>query len=490
MSSSPEASPTPPTGSRPGDADPGVLRMAAPLVVSFVMRAAFTFVDTVYAAILGDAAVAAIGLTVPFEFIMIAVWVGLSTGLTSGLSRAMGAEQDRKVEQYLSCTWKLVVAVAPLFLFLGAGVWWGAYQLGLEADVAQMFSVYGAVLIGGSAFTAFWSVIPDSIVKAHQDTRSTMWAGIWSNVINVSLNTLFLFVFHWGIFGIAFSTVLGRIGGLTYALVKAREHEERRKAAIVTSDPTEDRRPYRTILSLAVPASLTFTLMATETAVINALLATLEHATAAIAAYSIFYRVQMFALQPIIATTVAMLPYAARRFGLGDLDGVRRGLRQAGLASAAYSALLVGPVMLLFGPTIAGWLAEAPQTARYAEFALQIVPLGCLAAAPFLLDRPVFEAMGRGMPGLVMAAIRYLGLTVPLAWAGLVAARGLGWPALYGVIVALLVVSALSSGIFSVWLKRVLDRMAAGKVPLPEEPEEAVGPAAAAAAGPQDASSG
>ena len=75
--------------------DPTILRMAAPLMVSFFMRAAFSLVDTMYAAILGDAAVAAIGLTIPFEFLMIAIWVGLSTGLTSALSRALGAREGR-----------------------------------------------------------------------------------------------------------------------------------------------------------------------------------------------------------------------------------------------------------------------------------------------------------------------------------------------------------------------------------------------------------
>ncbi len=42
-----------------------------PLVVSFWMRAAFTFVDTIYASTLGDSAVAAIGLSLPFEFLMV-----------------------------------------------------------------------------------------------------------------------------------------------------------------------------------------------------------------------------------------------------------------------------------------------------------------------------------------------------------------------------------------------------------------------------------
>ena len=116
---------------------PSVLQMAAPLMVSFVMRSAFTFVDTIYAAIEGDAAVSAIGLTVPFEFIMIAIWIGLSTGLTSVLSRAMGANETRKIEQYLQVTWRLVWIVSPLFLVLGVVIWFGAPRLGLEEDEAS-----------------------------------------------------------------------------------------------------------------------------------------------------------------------------------------------------------------------------------------------------------------------------------------------------------------------------------------------------------------
>ena len=99
-----------------------MLRLAAPLVVSFVMRAAFTFVDTVYAALIGDEAVAAIGLTVPFEFLMIAVWVGVSTGLTSGLSRAMGAREGRRIEQYQRVTWVIVLWITPLFGLVGGSV--------------------------------------------------------------------------------------------------------------------------------------------------------------------------------------------------------------------------------------------------------------------------------------------------------------------------------------------------------------------------------
>jgi len=435
---------------------PTVLRMAGPLVVSFWMRAAVTFVDTIYASLVGDTAVAAIGLAIPFEFLMIALWVGLSTGLTSGLSRAMGSREYNKITQYIRASWALVGLFGPLFTLVGAALWFAAPRLGLEPETARAFQIYGTVLIAGSAFTSFWSVIPDSLVKAHQDTRSTMWAGIYTNVLNLGLNTLFLFVFEWGLFGIALSTVLGRIGGLGYALVRAAQHERRRKTAAGYFPPERDPSPYRTILALAIPSSLTFTLMAFEVALVNGLLAHMKQATEAIAAYSIYYRVVLFALQPIIAIAVAILPFAASRIGAGDLLGVRRGLRDATLASSVYCLLLVGPLMWFLAPWLSAELTESQITYHYTTFALRTVPLACLTGALFLLCRPVFEAMNRGRPGLIMAIVRYLGLTLPAAWFGMQAAEGLGRPALQGMIVGLLVAAAISSAAFYVWVRAAL----------------------------------
>lgn len=435
---------------------PSVLRMAAPLVVSFWMRAAVTFVDTIYAAMLGDASVAAIGLVVPLEFLMIAVWVGLSTGLTSALSRAMGQREGRKIEQYLRVSRRAILAIAPGFTVLGAGIWFVAPRMALAGDVAAQFQVYGTVTLVGSAFTTFWSIVPDSLVKAHQDTRSTMWAGILSNLINVALNTLFLFAFHWGIFGIALSTVLGRIGGLVYALARARVHEQARMRADRTPGTELDPRAARTVLGVAIPSSLTFVLMALETAFVNLLLAGKTFATEAIAASSIYYRFVLFALQPVIAGAVAMLPYTAMRYGSRDFAAIRRALHQMIAVSATYSVFIVAPLMLWLAPWLAAQLAESPRTAQDAAFALRTVPLACLLGSMFLLCRPVFEAMGRGRPGLLMATLRYGAFMLPLALGGMNLAENYGNSAVDGLVVGLLIASGVSSVIFYAWTLRTL----------------------------------
>lgn len=455
----PDSSSGRPSGSAPSR--PSILRMAGPLILSFQMRSLFTFVDLAFAATLGDAAIAAVGgLSFPYEILMIACWVGVSTGMTANLSQAMGRRQGARIEQILSVSRLIVWALVPVFSAIAVYIYFGAYHMGLDPALARQFSIYGCVLIGGSAFTAFWSIIPDSIIKAHHDTRSTMWAGIWSNLINVGLNAVFLFVFHWGVFGIALSTVLGRFGGLVYALRKAAAHEAARKAGDLDTDPTRDPAPLRSLMALAVPAVLTYGLMAVETALVNWLLARQAGATESIAAYGIFSRVLQFAAMPIIAAAVAVLPFVARRFGEGNIGAIRQGMRQITLAAAVYCVVLVTPAMFLGGPRLARALAESARTAELGTVALYFSPLACLVMIPFVLCRPAFEGLQRGRPGLTMAVFRYALLTMPCAWLGMKSAGALDAEPLYGLLGGLIVAASISSSVFLAWLRRYLQGLA------------------------------
>src|SRR5207247_10688198 len=75
------------TSRHPSPPYPSILRMAAPLVLSFGMRSLFTFVDIAFASTLGDAAIAAVGgLSFPYDILIIARRVAVSTGLPSNLS--------------------------------------------------------------------------------------------------------------------------------------------------------------------------------------------------------------------------------------------------------------------------------------------------------------------------------------------------------------------------------------------------------------------
>jgi Na+-driven multidrug efflux pump len=440
------------------------------------MRQLFTFVDTYFAAEIGDHAVAGIGLAFPYEFLMVAFWVGTSTGMTSLLSRALGAHEGAKLDQVVRVTRGIVVLLVPIFMALGAAIWVRPSLFvsdGVTPETLEQFRIYGAVILGGTALTGFWSIIPDSIVKAHHDTRATMWAGIASNLLNVGCNWVFVRIFHWGMFGIAFSTVLGRLGGLGYALFQAARHEARRRAAARDTVPGLDPHALRSILALAVPAAVAYVLMATESTIVNALLARSASPTESLAAYSIYYRYLMFFLMPVVACGVALLPFTARAWGRRDVATIRRAFRDVALAGAAYVVLLVLPVTWLLREPLVARFATAALTRELTQWCLLVLPLAALVAIPFFACRPIFEGLQRGAPGMTMAALRYAVLTAPVAWIGAAAARHAGWPELRGVVLALVGVTACVSCVFLLWMLAALRRAE----------EAAPAPAAGVAAG-------
>ncbi len=445
----------------------GILALSGPLVISFWFRSAFGWVDPIFASGLvdaagnsiGDQSMAAIGLTLPFDFLMIACWVGTSNGLTSRLAAAMGAGNHARVEQLKVASRRITWALCALFLVIAAAVGSLAEHVGLDPVVASQFRLYAMILVGGSAFTSFWSILPDSLVKAHHDTRATMWAGLFSSVTNLILNGIFVFVFHWGILGIALSTVLGRLVGLAYAIHCAARHERERQA-LATATPqieaTPLAQPIRTILDIAVPSGMTYVLLAVESQIVNFFLARSEDAIALLAAWSIFDRAVRFLAMPMIAASVALLPLVARFFGSGDFASIRRQVSTALRAALVYVLVFVWPVSYWLGPKIAAFLARTEQTESAAQAALQWLPWAVLASVPILLFRAVFEGMQRPRPGLFVALMRSLFLVPPLVWFGLRWAEANEQSMALGAASGWVVGAALSSAAISLWLARAL----------------------------------
>jgi Na+-driven multidrug efflux pump len=411
---------------------PGILTLAWPLVISFALRAAFTWVDRIYAAYLPepDLAQAAIGLAQPLEFLLIACWVGSSNAVTSRLAAALGAGEGERLDQVRRAALTLIWALLVLFLLLAAGIWFAAPHLGLEPALAEGFRLYAVALIGGSALTAFWSILPDSEVKAHQDTRTTMWSGILSSLLNVLLNTVFVFVFHWGLFGIGLSTALGRLGGLFYAQWRARAHQRRWQAAARELRPGRYPRPIRALLAIAIPSSLTYVLMSVEGLLINGVVAnSYRHLglgaaelralqTDALAAWSVYGAAISLLAMPAIATGVAVLPLASRLSGAGDPERLRRELATARRAFLWFALLGVLPLAWFGWPALTRALLESDRALSLAGEARLFLPLVVAALGPFLLGRPLFDAFARSRLGLAQSALRSLLLIVPLTYAG------------------------------------------------------------------------
>lgn len=431
---------------------PSLLRMTWPVVVSFTLRQAFSTVDLVYASYLDDqAAVAAIGFWIPFQEIYIALWVGLSAGFTAALAYAFGRRDATRAGELKRAAIRIQLVVV-IALELGAIIAWLTMpSWGLPPGLARSFRIYGTVLMVGLPLTGFWSIWPDSIVKAHYDMRATMLAGIWATAANVALNTVFVFVFGWGLFGIALATVLSRVVALVYSLRRASHHEERRAVEPGWSHaPSPERsKASLAILRLGVPAALAFGLAATESGLVNTLLVDLPNATESIASWGVMIVLLRLALMPASATSVAVVPFVARLAAQGESARVQRELTHAVLLALGFGFLFTVPAGVIFPDTIGAFFlrgdAREALAGTQTQALLRLLPFAGIAITPFLVVRPTFEAVQRPRLGVLVAIGRYALLSWPLVFAGRALAPALGVTAVTGMALGMIAAAGLAS---------------------------------------------
>lgn len=422
--------------------------MAWPVVVSFTLRQTFATVDLVYARFLDQpGAVAAIGLWVPFQEIFAALWVGLSAGMTAAIAHALGRGDHARVEGIRRRTLQILAVVVVLMELAGIVALATLSRWGLPEELAASFASYGGTLLIGMPLVAFWSVWPDSIVKAHYDTRATMLAGIWATVANVILNTLFVFAFDLGLFGIALATVLSRIVAFVYAMRRAADHEQRRRRAVETRIDTAV--AARSILRLGIPAALTFGLAATESVLVNRLLLTGPDPTSAVAGFGVMNAILRLALMPAAATSVAVLPFVARLFAGGAVTKVRAELRGAVLLAIGFGLLVTFPAGVLFPDSIGAFFLDDAQRGQLGDDLtrdlLARLPWLAIAITPFVVLRPTFEAMQRARAGVIAAVARYALLSWPLILLGDALAPTLAWEPALAMQAGMILAAALAS---------------------------------------------
>lgn len=442
--------------------------MAWPLVISFTLRFMFSLVDIVFAGLIGaedNADVAAIGLFAPLQLVFIAIWVGLSGGFTAALSQAFGSQDEARVRALKETMRRLLALLVPVLALTGVAVWSVVPYLGLKPSLTSAFRIYATTLVVGMPLTGFWSIYPDSIVKAHQETRTTMIAGLMSSVANISLNALFALVFGWGIFGIALATVVSRLPSLGYAARRAGRLEKARGAQRWTGIETMWAPPLAAILRLAVPGALTFLLGALESGVVNRLLAGLEDATTAIASYAVYDRLLMFALMPASATAIAVVPFVARLLPAGEIGRIRHDLVRGLLLAAGVSVVVTLTLGWLVAGPVVGFLIKSDAAGHSLALGIvRLLPVGALALVPFLVLRPVFEASNRPRLGVLLSLARYLLLAIPLVSLGAWTGPSLGLEPLLAMVLGL-ILAGLTASLLAARMVWASLRRAAAKAP-------------------------
>lgn len=372
-----------------------VRHLAVPASVGFLFNTLFNVVDTWWAGHISTEAQAALSLSFPVFFILIATGSGVAQGATALISHALGAGHPARARHLAA---QAVVFGTALGLALTVLGWWVAPALfrllGASDEYLRLCIAYMSVILGGSVFFLLQSIV-NAGIQAQGDTRTYRNVLIAGCLLNAGLDPWFLYggagLPALGLRGIALSTVLITAAGVVYLLRVLR------RSTLGQGLTAADFRPcggtLGEILRQGLPASLNMMTVALGIFVITWFLS--RFSPHAVAAYGIATRIEQILLLPTIGLNIATLTLSGHNYGAQRPDRVAETWR----TSIRYGLLLMaagGAILLAGAPWLMRAFSSDPEVLRPGTSYLRVAAF--TLGAYVILYQTVFMLQGLKRP--------------------------------------------------------------------------------------------
>lgn len=176
-------------------------------------------VDTLMLSTAGDQAVGAVGTAHTYISVFIIMFTVVSSGMTAVMTQYIGAGRPGVARQAL----RLGLVFNAVFGILIAGfLSLGAEPLLLTLGIATQLLPHAKVymqIVGGFCICNALIPIYSSYLRSFGQAAPTMTAAVAGNIINLVLNAVFLFLFHWGVWGVALATGISRLVNLLWVMI-------------------------------------------------------------------------------------------------------------------------------------------------------------------------------------------------------------------------------------------------------------------------------
>lgn len=300
-----------------------IRKLAVPTSVGFFFHTMYNVVDTFYAGLLSTEALAALSLSFPVFFLIIAVAVGIGAGATALVSNALGAKNPELAKLYLAqaITYAAVVSLVlfatgiivsrPVCVFLGAD---GSY---LDATLIYLHTLY----FGSCSF-----VLLETCNAAHAARGNLRYyrnVMVGACVLNIFLNPWLMYgglgVPALGFRGIALATVCTETLGFVYIATRLSANGYLSRSDFVFFKPRL--KVFWEISTQSVPAIANMLTVAGGIFVIMYFVGAFGQE--AVAGYGIGVRIEQMVLLPAIGLNVAALAIVGQNNGAGRIDRIR-----------------------------------------------------------------------------------------------------------------------------------------------------------------------
>lgn len=332
-----------------------LLFFALPMIFGNLFQQFYNITDSVVVGqFVGEKALAAVGASYAITNVFIAIAIGGGIGSSVIISQFLGAGRIARMKTAVFTT--LINFLVVALCLAAFGIAFNNRILGwvnTPADIFDDAAVYLAIYFYGLPFLFMYNV-EASIFNALGDSRKPLYLLIFSSLLNIVLDLVFVIVFHQGVRGVAVATLIAQgvsaVISFLILMYKLKGYQEKEPY------PFYDKEMMVSMVKIAVPSTLQQSIVHMGILFVQAVVN--SFGSAALAGYSAGTRIESLSIVPMLAMGNAMSTFTAQNIGADKLDRVKEGYKMCYVTVFTVGAALCVMYQLFGGAFVSLFLEE------------------------------------------------------------------------------------------------------------------------------------
>lgn len=370
-----------------------LLMFTLPMLLSMAFQQLYNIVDSVVAGqFIGKDALAAVGASSPVTLLFLAIATGSSIGCGVIVSQLFGRGEHARLKTAIFTSLISITALAVVLTVVGIAICDPLLRLlNTPESIFSDSSAYLSVYIWGLVFIFAYNIVT-CVFNGLGDSRTPLYLLIFSSLLNIGLDVLFVTVFKLGVPGLAWATFIAQALAavvsflcLVFRIRKIKAEEGRKVKAF-------DLSLLKTIAVVAVPSICQQSFVSVGQLCIQSVINGFGEDT--IGGYTAAMKVSFMAVSCFTTLSSALSSFTGQNLGAGKPERIKEGL----WCSVAIGGILVAVFVALFltiGERIVGLFVSGEDSAEVMKVGgrfLSIVGFGY----PFVMFKVCLDGVLRG----------------------------------------------------------------------------------------------
>lgn len=299
-----------------------IILFSIPLLIGNLFQQLYNAVDSyVVGNYVGKNALAAVGASTPIINMLIGFFMGISTGAGVVIAQFFGAGDLTKMKKAIHNSIALTLAMGVVLTVVGLVFNDPILKaIGVPSDVFSEASTYLSIYFWSLIFVMIYNM-GSGILRSVGDSKRPLYFLIFSSVVNIVLDFLFVKYFDFGVAGAGYATLIAQAISaimVMYVLMKTNDSYK-----VVLKDIKFDKEILLRIIKIGLPTGFQQSIVSLSNVIVQSYINV--YGASVIAGYSVTIKIDGFVTLPLQAFNMAITTFVGQNIGAKKYERVKKG---------------------------------------------------------------------------------------------------------------------------------------------------------------------